>query len=54
MILGVEDYLRSIVEKNELLAEIQAGAQRAGLDKITDTEIELEIQAYRRSKKPKE
>ena len=54
VILGVEDYLRSIVKKNELLAEIQLGAQRGGLDKITDKEIELEIQAYRRSKKPKE
>ncbi len=51
VILGVEDYLRSIVKKNELLAEIQLGAQRAGLDKITDKEITLEIQAYRRSKK---
>ena len=29
VILGVEDYLRSIVEKNELLAEIQAGAPKS-------------------------
>jgi len=51
VILGVEDYLRNIVKKNELLAEIQLGAQRAGLDKITDKEIDSEILAYRRSKR---
>jgi prevent-host-death family protein len=54
VILGVEDYLRSIVKKNKLLAEIQLGAQRNGLDKITDKEIKLEIQVYRCSKKSKE
>jgi prevent-host-death family protein len=51
VILGVEDYLRNIVKKNELLAEIQLGAQRAGLDKITDKEIDSEILAYHRSKR---
>lgn len=50
VILGVEDYLRNIVKKNELLAEIQIGAQRAGLDKLTNTEIDVEIRSYRRSK----
>jgi len=51
VILGVEDYLKNIVKKNELLAEIQLGAQRAGLDKITDKEIDSEIRSYRLSKK---
>jgi prevent-host-death family protein len=50
VILGVEDYLRNIVKKDELLAEIQIGAKRAGLDKITDQEINSEILSYRRSK----
>lgn len=51
VILGVEDYLRNIVKKDELLAEIQLGAQKAGLDKITDEEIDAEIDSYRRSSK---
>ena len=49
VILGVEDYLRNVVKKNELLAEIQVGAQKAGLDKITAREIDSEIRSYRRS-----
>ena len=51
VILGVEDYLRNIVKRNELLAEVQLGAKKAGLDKITDGEINSEIIAYRRPKK---
>jgi len=51
VILGVEDYLRNIVKKNELLAEIQMGAEKAGLNKMTGREIEAEINSYRRSKK---
>jgi hypothetical protein len=39
------------VKKNELLAEVQLGARKAGLDKIADREIDSEIVAYRRSKK---
>ncbi len=51
VILGVEDYLRNIVKKSELLAEIQLGAKKAGLDKIAAKEIYSEILSYRRSKK---
>jgi len=50
VILGVEDYLRNIVKKDELLTEIQLSAQTSGLDKMTENEIEVEIQASRRSK----
>jgi prevent-host-death family protein len=50
VILGVEDYLRNIVKKDGLLAEIQLGAKKAGLDKLTEKEIESEIRSYRRSK----
>ena len=53
VILGVEDYLRNIVKKNELLAEIQLGAKKAGLDKMTAGEIDAEIHSYRREKKNK-
>jgi len=50
VILGVEDYLRNFVKKDGLLAEIQLSAKKAGLDKITEDEIEAEIHSYRRSK----
>ena len=53
VILSVEDYLKNIVKKNELLAEIQLGAKKAGLDKMTAEEIDAEIVAYRRRKKNK-
>jgi prevent-host-death family protein len=52
VILGVEDYLRNVVKKDHLLAEIQLSAQKSGLDKISEGEIESEIQEYRRGKKP--
>ena len=53
VILGVEDYLKNIVKKNELLAEIQVGAKKAGLDQMTGKEIDAEILSYRRAKKTK-
>jgi prevent-host-death family protein len=52
VILGVEDYMRNFVKKDGLLAEIQLSSKKAGLDKITDAEIQAEIRSYRRSKKP--
>lgn len=54
VILGVEDYLRNIVKKDELLAEIQLGAQKAGLDQMTDEEIDTEIRSCRRNAKKTE
>lgn len=51
VILGVEDYLRNFVKKDAVLAEIQLDAKKAGLDKMTDEDIDSEIHAYRRSKK---
>ena len=39
------------VSKDQLLAEIQLDAQKAGLDKLTEGEIDSEIQAYRRGKR---
>ena len=53
VILGIEDYLRNFVKKDALLSEIQLSAQRTGLDKITEDEIEFEIQASRRSRREK-
>ena len=51
VILSVEDYLRNFLRKDQLLAEIQLDAQKSGLNKIAEDEIESEIQAYRQSKK---
>jgi len=51
VILSVRDYLRNVVKQPELLTKIQLSAQEAGLDKITDQEIDTEISAYRKSKR---
>ena len=51
VILSVEDYLRNVLKKDQLLAEIQFNAQKSGLDKMTEGEIEVEVQGYRRSPK---
>lgn len=50
VILGVEDYLRNVVKKDQLLAEIQLNAQKVGLNELSDNEIEAEIQGHRRAK----
>lgn len=50
VILSVEDYLRNVVKKDQLLAEIQLDAQKGGLDKLSEGEIESEIRSYRRGK----
>jgi prevent-host-death family protein len=51
VILGVEDYLRNVVKKDQILAEIQLDAQKAGLNELGDDEIESEIQNRRRTKR---
>jgi len=51
VILSVEDYLRDIIKQPTILTKIQLGAQGAGLDKMTNEEIEAEIEAYRKSKR---
>jgi prevent-host-death family protein len=52
VILSVGDYLRNVVKKDQLLAEIQVNAQQSGLDKLSESEIEAEIQSSRRARKP--
>jgi prevent-host-death family protein len=47
VILSVRDYLRNIVKQPELLTKIQFSAKEAGLDTISDAEIDAEIAAYR-------
>ncbi len=53
VILGVEDYLRNIIKQPEILTTIQLSAKKAGLDKLSDEEIDAEIAACRRSKSKK-
>lgn len=50
VILSVEDYLKNIIKQPKLLTKIQLSAKKAGLDTMTDDEIEAEIRDYRRSK----
>jgi prevent-host-death family protein len=50
VILGVRDYLKNVIKQPEILTTIQLSAQKAGLDKMSDKEIESEIADYRRSK----
>jgi len=49
--LGIEDYLKNIIKKDELLVEVHLSAKQAGLDKMTTSEIDSEIENYRKSKK---
>lgn len=51
IILSVEDYMRNIIKKPKILAEIQQGAFITGLDKMTEQEIQNEIDGYRKTKK---
>jgi len=51
VVLSVEDYLRNIVKRPRLLVEIQEQAKQAGLEELSDRDIEIEIKACRRSKK---
>jgi prevent-host-death family protein len=51
VIMSVRDYLTNVVKQPELLTRIQLSAQEAGLNKITEAEIEAEIAAYRKAKK---
>jgi len=51
VILGIEDYLKNIIKKDELLVKVQLSAKQAGLDKMTTSEIDSEIENYRKSRK---
>jgi len=53
VILSVEDYLKNVVKQPKILTTIQLSAQKAGLNKMTEEEIEAEIASYRRSKSKK-
>ena len=50
VIMSVEEYLRSVVKTPDVLVKLQMDAKNAGMDKISEVEIDAEIQAYRKSK----
>lgn len=50
VILGVEDFLHSVVKTPASMAALQAQARRSGADKLTLEEIEAEIAAVRQAK----
>jgi len=50
VILGVEDFLRSVVKTPKSLAALQAQAKKGGAHRLTLEEIEAEITALRRAK----
>jgi len=49
VILRVDDYLRNLVKKSDILSEIRSYAVSSGLCKMSEQEIESEIEACRRS-----
>jgi len=51
VILSVADYLQNIIKQPEIIARIQLSAKEAGLDKMTDKEINAEISAVRQKAK---
>jgi prevent-host-death family protein len=53
IILGVEDFLRAMVETPKSLSALQEQARKRKLDKLTLEEIEKEIDAVRRIKDKK-
>ena len=53
VILSVEDYLKNVIKQPEILTTIQLSARKAGLDKMSEEEINAEISSSRRSKAKK-
>jgi len=51
IIIGIEDYLLTVLEQPELLTSLHKKAQVAGLDHLTLEEIDQEIKAVRTQSK---
>lgn len=52
VIMSVEDFVRTAAPPPDWLSKAWAGAKRRGLDRLTPDEIEAEIEAHRREKRP--
>ena len=50
MILGIQDYIKTIAPAPDFLKELWAEAKRKGLNKMSMREIDAEIAAYRQEK----
>ena len=50
VVLSVEDYLQNIVKESRLLTEIQHESRGAGLNQLSNKEIQAEISSFRKSK----
>ena len=51
VILGVEDFLQTVVKTPKSMATLQRQARNHGMEKLTLEEIEAEIAAVRRAKR---
>src|SRR5467141_469127 len=52
VIMSVQDFIRTVAPPPDWLTKAWSGARRRGLDKITLEEIDAEIEAERRDRKP--
>ena len=50
VIMGIEDFLRTIAPEKKILTAIRADARKKGKDKLPLREINREIRAYRRER----
>lgn len=50
VILGVEDYLNSVVKQPKILTKLQKHAKKTGANKLTLEEINKEIKAFKRGR----
>jgi hypothetical protein len=50
IILGVEDFLKTIAPESEVLAAIRADSRKNRTDKLSMREIDREISAYRKER----
>ncbi|HLW78708.1 MAG TPA: type II toxin-antitoxin system Phd/YefM family antitoxin [Terriglobia bacterium] len=51
VIMGVQDFVRTMAPEPEILKAIRAGSKRKGTNKLTMREIDQEIAAYRRGRR---
>src|SRR5258708_2645567 len=54
LILSVSDFVKTLAPAPDWLKDIQQDAQRAGLDKLTMSDIDAEIAAARRERRERE
>ena len=51
VILSVNDYLQNIIKQPNILTSIQVSAEKAQLNTMSEKEIDIEIEKYRKSNK---